>query len=166
MRISVNRLVFVICVLVSLVHLFWAAQHLPERMASHFGGGGRADGWSDRGTFLTLYSAMIVGMAILFAGLAVLMPRLPRGAFSIPNPEYWLAPEREALTRRWMGDQMLQIGGATLLFMSATLQATVVANTSEDPRLGAWFWLVFAAYMIFVLVWTVKLLLDTRVPRK
>jgi hypothetical protein len=156
---------FVICLAIALAHLNWAYSELPERVATHFNAAGQPDDWSTRGGFVVIYVALIGVMAVLFGGLAVLLPRFPGSTVSLPNRDYWLAPERREQTMRRIGEYLLVMGGATTLFNVGVMHLTVQANRDVEVALPGWFWLFFAAYMLFVLVWVGWLIWSFRRPR-
>lgn len=147
---------FLLSLLVCALHLNWAATQLPERVATHFGTGGRADGWSDRNAFLLMYALLVVGMSAILGGIGLIIGRLPASAINLPNREYWLAPERRADTHARVREQMLVMAGATNLFFLGLMHLTVAANRLSERRLGSGFWLLFAAYLAFVTGWAVR----------
>ena len=157
---------FLIVMALAAAHIVWAHGQVPDTVATHFGGDGQANGWSSRSSFTILYIVLVVMMGGLFALIAALLPRLPEGAISMPNRDYWLAPERRAKTMRRFGDRMLVFGCVSTFFVVGIMHLTVLANRTDAPRLGASFWLLFTAYMVFTLVWTVWLVLGMRVPRR
>jgi eukaryotic-like serine/threonine-protein kinase len=80
------------------VYVLTSTPELPQRIASHFGVNGKADGWMTRetwqktvflfGTFFPLAMPLIMGL-IRF---------IPDRFVNIPNRAYWLAPERKEQT--------------------------------------------------------------------
>ena len=143
---------------VAVAHMVWAQGVLTEHMASHFGVRGEADGSSGRVGFLVSYAVVMAVMAGTFGGFSLLLPRLPDSVINIPRREYWLAPERRDATHRHFTAWYLMMGMATNLFLIVTHHLVVQANIGlAEPRLNGVFWLAFAAYMLFVVVWTVRL---------
>lgn len=159
-------LFFAICLAVAAMHLNWAYSQLPEQMATHFNASGEPDGWSSRSGFAVAYLLLIGTSALVFAGLALLMHRLPMGTVSLPNRDFWLAPERRAVTVRRLAEYLLVIGGVTTLFNVGVMHLTVQANRGLEVHLSGWFWLLFTVYMVFVLGWVAWLLWSFRVPRR
>jgi hypothetical protein len=159
-------LVFAAAVAAAAAHVWWSAGVLPEQVAGHFDGGGAADGWSSRETFLLGYAGTVALLAVLLGGLAALLPRLPAGAFNLPDRDYWLAPERAAVTRLRVADWLLEYGAVTVLFMAAVFHLSVRANLGDgEPRLGPAFGLLVAAYLAGTGVAVIRLLLAFRRPR-
>ncbi|MGH4028079.1 DUF1648 domain-containing protein [Actinomycetota bacterium Odt1-20B] len=58
-------------------------ERLPERIATHFGGGGGADGYSSRGSFVVVAAALLLGMAVLWGGIAAAAQRDARGVRAV-----------------------------------------------------------------------------------
>ncbi len=136
----------------------YATVKLPERIASHFGPSGAADGWSSRSSYLIF--SILLGAFILL-GLPVLgrLLTLDSGAgMNIPNKEYWLRPEnRPELRRRLTGD-MVFLGAVTGLLLSWIDLLVVQANQSAAPSLGASSWVAIGAYLAIVLGWSIWML--------
>ncbi len=73
-----------LAVLGKVVTMVWSSVRLPERMASHFGASGAADGWSSRGDYLVMN---IIITALVVVGIAAIGLAASRGsgtALSIP----------------------------------------------------------------------------------
>jgi len=161
-----NRIFFAVCLVISLGHMIWAAGQVPDTLATHFGAGGQPDDWASRTGFLITYFVLTVVMVVIFAGLPLLMRRLPPSSFSLPNRDYWMTPLRREGTLKRLTSQLLTLGGATLLFDSAIMHLVVMANRLEEPRLHAvWFWGVFIAYLAGVGIWTAWIIRAYRVPK-
>ena len=116
----------------------WSAVRLPERVPVHFGGGGAPDSWSSRTGALWTTAALGIGIALLFAGLAQLLRRLPADALNVPHPGYWKRPERVDRLRELLAEDMRWIGAATLLLLAAVQVLVVRAAGMADPRLDWW----------------------------
>ena len=56
----------------------WAWPHSPPVLATHWGAGGGADGWSPRAPALLALPGLAAASALLFAGLPLVMPRKGR----------------------------------------------------------------------------------------
>jgi uncharacterized membrane protein len=158
---------FLATLVLAAMHATWAYNQLPEQVATHFDASGRPDGWSSRDGWAVTYVVLVTAMSGLFAGLVFLLPKLPASTVSLPNRDYWLAPERRAATWRRLSAHLLIMGGATNLFNVGVMHLTVSANRQVDAvRLGGAFWVLFVAYLVFVVGWAVWLYRDFRVPRR
>lgn len=110
------------------------ATQLPERVAIHFGVGGRADGWADRQQ-ATLFFELLTIVPIVFFFLAMLMRALPAGSFNLPHRDYWLAPERRAETVATISGQLMWMGCLMVLFLAGIYWLTIEANRLTPPHL-------------------------------
>jgi uncharacterized membrane protein len=115
---------------------------LPDRVASHFGPAGEADGWMDKQglAIVSILSPIaLAGIMIGVQALIIFMDRIPGSMINMPNKKYWLAPERRAETMAWMVPVMarytlwLGVGVNALLVVIAGM--ALRANLTPDPRL-------------------------------
>jgi uncharacterized membrane protein len=138
---------------------------LPERVAIHFGQGGAPNGWaSSRASTL-----FMIGINVLiFCGLYFspkLISALPGKWISLPNRDYWLAPERLAQTTQRFGHYLWQFGVAVFIFMFVAGALTIQANLSEPIRLNERVFLVaLVSLLVFTVYWTALLLRAFRTP--
>lgn len=158
--------IFLILVALSALQMAYYYPALPDRVASHFGAGGEPNGWSSKAGFITTFAVMLIGEVVIFLGIPVAVSRLPTTTISLPNKDYWLAPERKEATLSVLASYFLWFGNATLLFMMVVMQMTIRANLEPPHRLSDGFMVVFVAYMAFVAVATIWLLLRFRKPSR
>ena len=109
---------------------------LPERVATHFDGAGRANGWMSREGHLWGSMAVHLGVAGFIVGLCALMHRLPSGLMNLPNKDYWGTPERYpeacALMREWSR----WLAAAMLVWGTLMNREIVLANQGVSGRLN------------------------------
>lgn len=156
--------VFLVVLGLAVWHLVHYYPLMPERMASHFGAGGKADGWSGKDEFFVLMGVMLTVMAGMFGGLALAIPALPVSLVNIPNREYYLSPENRERTYGIIVSFMLWFGAATTAFMILVADQTFHANLEEPHRLGDGFMIGLVAYLVFTVVATIVLILRFRKP--
>ncbi|WP_347059289.1 DUF1648 domain-containing protein [Blastococcus sp. HT6-30] len=136
----------------------WSWTRLPERVPTHFGGGGQPDDWSSRAAALWFSGLLGLGMVLLFAGLVQLVRRAPAAMVDAPRPEYWKRPENLGRLRKIAVADLWLLGAWTLLLLTAVDWLVVRAATAEDPALGPWPLLLVGGYLVGVLgrvVWMV-----------
>jgi uncharacterized membrane protein len=137
---------------------------LPERVASHFGLDGLANGWMSRGGYVAFVCLIPLGVAAVFFGASALIRRLPAAWVNIPCREYWLAPERRAATAVFLRNRLGWMLCLIVVLFAELHVLTVLANRTVPARLPmAGFALCLAAFVGSVLVWTV--LLHLRINR-
>lgn len=135
---------------------YWPA--LPERVASHFDGAGRPNGWSSRGGFVGLMLGMTVFHAALFLGIEQVVRRAPARWINLPHKEEWLAPGREARTREILAGHLLALGLATIVLVDLVSAMTLATNAGSAPRLGAGAWILLAGFVATTLGIVVRML--------
>ena len=70
---------------------------LPTTVATHFGAGGRANGWMSRIGYQVFYSSLMIGMTFAVHAAFSWLPRSKPHLINIRNRDYWFAePRREA----------------------------------------------------------------------
>jgi hypothetical protein len=157
--------IFAACVAVSLLQLLWLRWSLPATVASHFDLSGNADGWMQRDTFLIIMGGVDLMVALVFAVTGPLIRLLPDSMINLPHREYWLAPERREGTFSRFAAWMYHMGSLTMLFMTVMTVDVGLRNTSGGSGLGGLFWLVFAAYLLTLVLLIVMMMRSFRVPR-
>jgi len=162
-----GRLALVATSTAYVVALGWAAVVLPERVPSHFDGGGRVDDWSDRATVLVFWA--VAGLVVL-AGVPALGRLTTRGDGTWVNmpqasKDYWFATERKAEFRVRFGDDLEGFAAMTgVLLVAGLAMTTWVAAGDRD---GVPWWLLaggLGAYLAAAAAWTVRLLRTYRPP--
>ena len=133
---SLSKLFLVVSPVVAAAHVGCYYTGLPQRMASHFGSSGAADGWTSRPAFAAAYVGLVAGMALLYNGLAWGLPRLPASMINLPRRDHWLAPERREETLKDLGRLLTVIGSATVLFLMLVFHLCIRANLDNTFRLN------------------------------
>ncbi len=139
---------------------------LPERVASHFGFSGEANGWMSRQVYLVFmaFFGMIFPMIAPLAGL--LIGRLPMSVINLPNKEYWLAPERREGTTAFLVSQLLRLAVLELGLVIVLHQLVVEANRQQPPRMSNMVWAVLAVFLVFMAGWIWSLVRHFRLPEE
>lgn len=158
-------LVLAVLVAGALAQLLWAADHLPERVATHFNTRGQADGWMSRNAALWFQGLIVLGLPGFLLALAAVLPRLPLALVNIPHKEYWFAPERRAASWRYLRTWMVWMVDLSLLFVALLFQAMYQANAQgPEPRLGGFFWFTMGLFLAGTLFLVVLLYRHFRLP--
>lgn len=140
---------------------------LPDPVASHFGGSGMADDWMSKDAFVGLFLGMFVVVAASLLLSVFIMGKVPDRWINLPHKSYWLAPERRDQTFADLTRGMTWFGVATMLFLMGLYHLAFEANLREPARLSGGFWILFAVFMAFTVVWWARLWLGyLRVPRQ
>ena len=155
-NLSRDTKLFIFLVFLSVLHMAYYYPQLPESLASHFDVSGKADNWSGKDVFFLVYAGIVALMALLFLGTRFLMPKLPGTLVSLPNKEYWLAPERKEETYSYLSTQLTWFGCASLAFLIGCMHLCIEANVTGVNNIAPGIWLLTAAYLIFTLFWIVR----------
>ncbi len=157
--------VFVLLLVLSVLQIYYYYPTLPETVASHFGPGGEADGWSSKGDFMLIYAITFFAIAAIFLGITWFLPKIPPSLVNLPNKDYWLADERKNATYALLANYVLWFTNATLAFIMVVMNMTIRANIYRTNELGDSFWLLLILYLLFTAVWCVYLFRSFGKPR-
>ncbi|HEV8255583.1 MAG TPA: DUF1648 domain-containing protein [Casimicrobiaceae bacterium] len=136
---------------------------LPERVASHFGPGGHANGWMTREAYLIVVLAAATLLPLVIVALVAALPRaFPRG-INLPNRDYWLAPERRDATLGALAGFAWAFACLLTLFVAGMHWTIVDAHASAPPQLAeAAVHLLMAGFVAAVAAWIITLYLRFR----
>src|ERR1700740_74067 len=143
------RLLFCSILLAGLLRCLHDFSLLPDRVASHFGPSGAANGWMTKSQFLFTYLlGLVPALAVEFW-----MPRriAKTGAYRLrlPNKEYWLAPERRSETFAYFEKFFAWYGCVLLGLEVFAMGLAMRANLKNPPQLPTA--PIVSAILVFVL---------------
>ncbi|HSD59392.1 MAG TPA: DUF1648 domain-containing protein [Burkholderiales bacterium] len=143
----------------ALLQIAWHYPQLPAKVASHFDGQGRPNGWMSRDGFFLLYGAMLaLQLAIFGTGFRILR-RLPDRMFNLPHRDYWLAPERRNETLDYLETWGLWFGCAVLALLLGIFQLAIDANLKQAPLPLGPTWALLGGFVAFTAIAVARLLL-------
>jgi uncharacterized membrane protein len=130
------------------------SDRLPERVASHFGADGLANGFMTRPVYLAFMLGLGVGVpALVSLAMGVSVRHFPR-FINIPNREYWLAPERRAATAAYLAAHTAWLAAGLAVFALAVHLLVIRANRLQPPRLDTGFLVaLLVALAVALAVW-------------
>lgn len=149
---------------VALAHIAWYYPQLPDRMASHFGPSGEADGWMSKLGFAIAYLSFTAVYTVLFGSMRLLLRKTPTELINLPNREYWLAPERREATILAMSRQLTLFGIAIGAFFIAVMQTIFLTNLGGSAQLSSLFFVYLVVFLIYTGIWSLQMLKQFRVP--
>jgi hypothetical protein len=158
-------LVFIALLLTGAGFVISTTTSLSDRVASHFGAGGHANGYMTREGYRWFMLFFTVGfptlMVLGIGGLPRLIPQYP----NLPNRDYWLAPERRAQVFDFLTIHALWFGCLLVLFICSVHWLVVQANAPHSSRLANGpFLLVLGVFLAAIVVWTIGLYRRFRIP--
>jgi uncharacterized membrane protein len=138
---------------------------LPAHMATHFGAGGQANGWSSRETYVGVMIAVVIGVPLLLLAVMAWLPRVGICLRKLPNRDYWLAPERRAHTFERLSSYATVAGCLLAVFLTAIHLLVVDANASTRPALPtAPFVSIMVAFAVAMVAWALAFTFGFRRP--
>ena len=152
-------------VIASMLQIAMMGPLLPERIASHFGASGEANGYMDRSSFLTLHGFLAVFLTLMISGVSFLLPSLPNESINLPNKAYFLAPERRRETLDYLISRMMVFNSATLLLITAIFQVVYEANIQGKNSIGWTPLLLVGAFLIYTTIWSIGLIRRFTIPQ-
>ena len=85
---------FLVILVVASAFVWLTSGDLPPVVASHFGPGGAANGFTSKSTYTAFMLALVIAVPALIGFSAMFVRILPPRLINLPNRDYWLAPER------------------------------------------------------------------------
>lgn len=152
------RLVLAIAVVGWLLSLAWLTLTLPERVPTHWSGGGVPDGWSSRigaiGFALLLPLATIIPM-LWISRLVLVWP----DGINAPHKEWWLErPRRIIRFERLLREDLMVIVALTLgLFVAVSLIIGYAAHQPGGVVPAWWFPVLLVGYVGVLTAVTVRI---------
>jgi uncharacterized membrane protein len=130
---------------------------LPDRLATHFDAGGRANGWSNQAGFIRTVVILIAIAAAIFLASGQLS-HVPEWLINLPNKSYWLAPARRDDTFTFMRDWLRWFVVVTLALVTLIIGMALRANLAAPPELPGYSSWALVAYAAIVVAMGVVLL--------
>jgi serine/threonine-protein kinase len=109
---------------------------LPDRIASHFGPAGNANGWMTKSQFLLTYALVLLPALAVEFWLPRRIARTGGDRLRLPNKEYWLAPERRSETFAYFEKFFAWYGCAFLALEVFAMALAMRANLVTPPHLA------------------------------
>jgi len=153
------KLIFVLLVLYAAVHFSNLYPQLPDVVASHFNARGAANGWQTKQAFFSVFIGVSVLAIVVGFGVPRIIAAVPAQLINLPNKQYWLAPEHRAETMAFLNAYFAWFACAIFLIIILTFDYAIQSNLHpENPPNPARMWYVLAGFLLFSLVWVVRML--------
>jgi len=131
--------------------------HLPDLVVSHWGPGGKPDGWLNKVAFFWAMAISELGTTSFFVAIMLVLPNeIAKRWWNLPHKEYWLAPERRSSTVRYVQVHTLWIAVIIETAMVLLWQSTINANVKPELRWPADFWWTLIVMTLILVVWIVR----------
>jgi uncharacterized membrane protein len=150
---TILLVVLVIATVFQITHFY---PFLPDLVVSHCGPGGQPDGWLGKTTF---FWAMAISELIVtgcFVAIALVLPNLSKRWINIPNKNFWLEPERQHNTIRYIQVHILWFAVIIEAAMVLLWQSTINANVKPELHWPANFWWTLTITIIIFALWMTR----------
>jgi MFS family permease len=126
---------------------------LPAIVATHFGPGGRADGFIPHDRYVALIVGLAVGMPLALAAVTSFVPRYFPKLFKLDRCKRWADPKaRSAILASTATFGALE-GALVAAFVAGVHFALIASHEAMPPRLDKAFFLpVVIAFVVLTLV--------------
>lgn len=154
LRIRISPLAFFTVFAILGTFVVLTAQRLPPLVASHFAASGSANRFMPRESYTVFIVFLQVGVPLLLAFLPPAIAGLGGENLSIPNQEYWLAPERREATIEFLCIRGRWFAVLVSIFLCYLHWLVVLANAVQPPVLPP-VDLIFGliAFMAALVIW-------------
>ena len=137
MKIRVPVVFWGISLLLFLAFISFCAPSLPDRVATHFGTSGHANGWMSRSEYLLLFTIFGIGFSSFVIGIGYIIRFFPPTTLNVPKAEYWRSPEHYREACDFMFLHSFWFGVLASNWSAALHYLIVQANRSVPPVLDA-----------------------------
>ncbi len=135
MKTRISWIIFLLCAGFFVPVVLMDAATLPAKVATHFNGAGKPDGWMARDAHLRGTLLIGLGVALVVIGACHLMRFLPPSLINVPNATYWRAKENYARACAFMERWSLWLASLTTLWLTALTHEIVLANRTVPVHL-------------------------------
>ena len=135
-----------------------AKPSLPTRIATHWDGSGRPDGWMSPSDHLRYMIVFGLTFPLIVPALCYIS-RFVTWGFNIPHRDYWLAPERRSELFGYLLRQSLWFACMALLFVIGVHLSILHANASAQAYFSPLLVLGLAGtFLVGTAVWVVRMI--------
>jgi len=144
-------------------YVWFTADQLPARVATHFGVNGVPNGWETQAGYVrfTLIFGAVVPAFVL--GTFLIIRYCNGWGLNVPNKDYWLAPERRGQTFAFIQRQGIRLAVLMIAFFAGIHYMILAANAHVPASLPSTFvlWIV-GPFLTATLLWAVIFTLHFR----
>jgi uncharacterized membrane protein len=132
---TLSRWIFLTLVLLGAAYVWFTADSLPQRVASHFDAIGNPNGYMTHSGYRLFILAFTAGFPLLVVTMLGRLYRSSAARMNIPNRDYWLAPERAASTIAFLTAHAQWLGSILVVLFCAMHHLLLQANSVQPPHL-------------------------------
>lgn len=151
---KLRLLLLLLCWALFAGYVWQTAAQLPERVATHFGANGAANGWMTRDGHVRFTVLMGIGSSAFVVAVFAFIRWIGDVGLNIPHKDYWLAPERRESTYEFIQRQGILFACLMLGFIAAVHRSILIANQRSPASLAlrevGW---IGGVFLVAVLLW-------------
>lgn len=130
------KLTFVFLLVVLLAFIWVPGLPLQETVATHFDGAGKGNGFMSRSGYHWYMTGFVLFMSLAMVWFPSWLNSRSSKWISLPNREYWMAPERRDASAAYLERWLLRLGILTLALIGYVHWLVVKANQSTPTMLA------------------------------
>jgi len=159
------RALFILAFLANVALTLLSLSILPDRVATHFGRGGMADGWGSNYTkALTAAGGHVFLFCILYFTPQLVL-WFPAKWANLPNKDYWLQPAVLPQTKAKISVLIWQFGVVLFVFLFVLGLLVLHANMAKPVRLNeAILFSTLGILLVYSAWWTIVFFRAFRLP--
>ena len=136
-----------------------SSSQLPRRVATHFDGNGRPNGWMSRTAHLRFMTVFGLAFPMLAPAIVYASRFMPDRFYNLPHRDYWLAPARRTETLAYLFRHSLWFSSMALCFVIGIHLSIVRANHLAQAHLPTlWVLLLAGWFLAGTAVWGVSMI--------
>ena len=136
MRSKLPLLFLIVSAIAFIISLFYFLPGLPDRLATHFGGTGQANGWMTRDQHIIGITLLGFGLPVLVIGICYSLRFFPSSMLNVPRASFWRSPEYYPEACRILLRWSFWFGGISFLWTGILNYQLVLANRLTPPFLA------------------------------
>jgi serine/threonine-protein kinase len=158
-------IVWMACVIAFVASVLFLAPGLPDRVATHFGFSGRANGWMPRSTYTLFFIVFGIFFSSFVIGISYGVRFFSSSCLNVPNPDYWRSPEHYPEACDFLFRQAFWFGALSTVWAGLLNAFLVNANRLSPPVLDSRALAVLTvAFLAGTFAWVLSLLRHFRNP--
>jgi uncharacterized membrane protein len=151
------RIAFVVLLVLVAAVIVSTSGTLPDRVATHFGAGGLANGFMSRDGYIAFMLAFAVLLPIFVAAMTGMVPRMIGNTRHIQHYNYWFAPARHDASVARLGSHACLAGCLLVLFVGGLHFVILDANAQTPARMAeSTFFVMMALFLVGIAVWIAR----------
>ena len=161
------RIIFILFFITNLALTIVTSILLPSHAPIYLSEGSMASGSTSNSLSTLIYIFMEIIMFLMIYYSPKLMFALPPRWYNLPNTDYWLKEENKPRVLSMISSMMWEFGSVVFLFLLVVGILSMMANLPDSVQHDETkFVIVFALFLLYVIVWCIKFFKAFRLPKK